>query len=100
MAFAFLQDVPISWPVYGQIRAELGEPPPAGLVVHVVMETERGLRYLDVWESKEAFTAFVEARLHPAVDRGLARAGLSRKTEPTTTPITVREVWVGEGRMA
>jgi hypothetical protein len=97
MAFAFLQDVPISWEVYRHIRSQLGEKPPAGLVVHVVIETENGLRYLDVWESREAHHAFVEEKLHPAVARGLARAGVTRPGEPETRPITVREVWAGSG---
>lgn len=97
MAFSFLQDVPISWEVYQHIRSQLGEKPPPGLVVHVVMETETGLRYLDVWESREAHQAFVEKTLHPAVDRGLTRAGLSRQREPETRVVTVREVWAGSG---
>ena len=42
MAFAFLQDVPISWEVYQHIRTQLGDQPPPGLVVHVVMETASG----------------------------------------------------------
>lgn len=99
MAYAFLQDVPIGWETYRHIRAELGEVPPDGLVVHVVLEREGGLRYLDVWESKEAHARFVETRLHPAVDRGLSRAGTSRKSEPVTQPVTVREVWTGPGRV-
>ncbi|WP_242333614.1 MULTISPECIES: hypothetical protein [unclassified Anaeromyxobacter] len=95
MAYAFTQDVPIGMEVYRQIRAELGDRPPPGLVVHVVIELEKGLRYLDVWESQEAHRRFVETTLHPIVARVLARAGVARAGEPTTQPITVREVWAG-----
>ena len=95
MAFAFLQDVPITWQVYTHIRALLGEKPSPGLIVHVVMETDQGLRYLDVWESREAHHAFVEETLHPAVARGLSRAGVARPPEPETRPVTVLEVWAG-----
>jgi len=97
MAFAFLQDVPITWEVYKHIRAELGDRPPPGLVVHVVIETENGLRYLDVWESRDAHRNFVEEKLHPAVARGLSNAGVARPEEPQTRPVTVREVWTGPG---
>jgi hypothetical protein len=96
MAFAFLQDVPIRWELYREIRAELGEKPPPGFVLHVVIETAQGLRYLDVWESREAHRAFAEGTLHQVVPRVLARGGITRPpTEPRMDAITVREVWFG-----
>jgi len=98
MSYAFTQDVPIPWAVYQQIRANLGDGAPEGLVVHVVIETEKGLRYVDVWESEQAFRTFVETRLHPAVATALAHAGVSRRPEPQSHPISVREVWIGKSR--
>lgn len=99
MPFAFTQDVPITWEVYQRIRsgldAALGGRPPPGLIVHVVMETEKGLRYLDVWESREAHRSFVETTLHAVVDRALSGAGMARRAEPETHLVSVREVWVG-----
>jgi hypothetical protein len=100
MSYAFTQDVPIPWAVYQQIRANLGEGAPDGLVVHIVIETEKGLRYVDVWESEQAFRTFVETRLHPALAPVLARAGVGRPPEPQSHSITVREVWVGTSRAA
>jgi len=93
--YAFTQDVPIPWPVYEQIRKELGLAPPAGLVAHLVLQTETGLRYVDVWESKEHCDRFFDERVHPAVDAVLARIGRSRAAtgEPCSTPIVVKEVW-------
>jgi hypothetical protein len=95
MSYAYIQDVPINWAIYERIRAELGWETPPGLVAHVVVETAGGLRYIDVWHSKEDADRFFESRVHPAVDRVLAKAGRSRAQtgEPCSTPIEVKEVW-------
>jgi hypothetical protein len=94
MPYAFTQDVPITWPVYEQIRRELGEAVPRGLIAHLVIETEKGLRYLDVWESKEQCMEFLSGRIHPILGRIMARAGIARpEREPSQDPIEVREVW-------
>lgn len=105
--YSYTQDVPIPWQVYEQIRAELGTSPPPGLILHLVLQRdEGGLRYLDVWESKEQCERFMDERIHPAVDRVFAKQGLSRPKmgEPCQTPIQVHEVWAPqqllEGRVA
>jgi hypothetical protein len=93
-AYAFTQEVPISWEVYQQLKAEIGEDPPAGLIVHVVQKTDQGLRYLDVWESREDFARFARQRLHPALQRVFARLGMARPSqEPVSHVVDVREVW-------
>jgi hypothetical protein len=43
-----------------------GDVPP-GAMFHVVAVTEGGVRVTDVWESAEAFNAFVQNRLMPGV---------------------------------
>jgi hypothetical protein len=95
MPYAYTQDVPIPWPAYERIRAELGTKPPDGLIVHLVMKRESGLRYLSVWESKEHAERFIDERVHPAVDKVLALVGRSRAEigEPENVPIEVHEVW-------
>lgn len=93
--FAFTQDVPISWEVYQQIRAELPAQAPPGLVVHLVVETAQGLRYVDVWESREAHATFMEQTIHPIVNRILPKALGRRPPEPVTTPLALREAWTG-----
>jgi hypothetical protein len=95
MAYAYTVEVPIPWSVYEQIRAELGWEPPPGLITHLVIETREGLRYLDVWESKQDCDRFFRERVHPAVDRVFARVGRSREQtgEPNPTLIQVKEVW-------
>ncbi len=42
---------------------------PAGGMFHVAAVTDRGLRITDVWESAEAFQAFVNNRLMPGVQQ-------------------------------
>ena len=50
-----------------------GEAEP-GCLFHWVTKTEDGTRAVDVWESTEAFTRFLDERLGPVLcDRGLAR---------------------------
>jgi hypothetical protein len=41
-----------------------GDAPPGGLF-HVAAVTEQGLRVTDLWDSAEAFQAFVDQRLTP-----------------------------------
>ena len=94
MSYAFVQDVPITATIYAQIRANLGAAPPQGLIVHIVQKTERGLRYVDVWESEADWDRFVEERLHPAVGQALARAGFQAPpVEPTREQFEVVDVW-------
>ena len=94
MAYAFVQDVPITPEVYRQLMAEIGDERPQGLVVHVVARTETGLRYLDVWESKEAWERFRDARVHPALDKVFKRIGFQPPSaEPPMQELDVVEVW-------
>jgi hypothetical protein len=93
--YAFTQDVPIDAAFYARIRAGLGPETAKGLVVHVVYELpEGGLRYLDVWESKDDFDRFVEDRLHPVV-HGLLHEifGDELPPEPEQIPLSVIDVW-------
>jgi hypothetical protein len=94
MAYAWMQEVPISMEVYQQLKAELGPEIPGGLIVHVVSQTERGLRYLDVWESKEDWERFRDVRLHPALGRVFSKIGFQPPAgEPPMQELDVREVW-------
>jgi len=89
--FAYTQDVPIGRELYGRISAAIGEEPLEGLLVHIVVERENGqLRYIDVWESKEAYALAMDTRIHPAVD--VAFGGSRPEGEPTSQPLTVVEL--------
>lgn len=100
MGYAFTQDVPIDAALYERIIEGLGEEPPKGLIVHLALELpEGGLRYVDVWESEEAWDRFAEERLHPVV-HPLLRSQLGQNSpppEPERTPLAIIHVWQGTG---
>jgi hypothetical protein len=56
---------------YDAMRREvnLEADPPSGGKLHVAAFDERGLVVVDLWDSPEAFNAFVETRLMPAVGK-------------------------------
>ena len=88
--YAFIQDVPINEELYAQIRANLGSEPLPGLLVHLVVRREDGLvRYIDVWESKEACNETFERRIHPAVFAAFKEAKFRPSGEPSRTEVTV-----------
>jgi hypothetical protein len=95
MTHAFTQEVPADKAFYARIKERLGDAPPPGLVVHVAIENpDGGLRYIDVWESEEAWQTFAEERLHPIVHGLLAEVfGDERPPEPSQSPLSVIHVW-------
>jgi hypothetical protein len=97
--FAYTQDVPIGLDTYGRIVDAIGPEPLAGQIVHLVVEKEDGtLQYIDVWESREAFDAAMNERIHAAVDA--AFGGARPAQEPTSTPLAVVEVWCNAARVS
>jgi heme-degrading monooxygenase HmoA len=95
MSYACVQDVPIGWEVYQQLMAELGDAPAEGLVVHLVVRRPSGLRYIDVWESREARQRFLDQRIHPVLPRLLVRSGIRVQGEPPPDEVEVLEVMRG-----
>lgn len=94
--YAYTQDVPIGQDLYAKIRKALGDEPLAGMLVHVVLERENGhLRYIDVWESKEACDAAFEKRIHPAVYSVFKEAKFRPTSEPTRVEMPALEVAFG-----
>ena len=63
MTYAFTYDVPITTEIYARIKEGLGPERPTGLIAHLTLQIENGLRYIDVWQSKDDFEAFAESRL-------------------------------------
>jgi hypothetical protein len=49
--------------------------PPEGILFHVHFEQDGSVRIVDVWESKEAYETFRDARLLPAMQAVLQRHG-------------------------
>lgn len=75
MIYAFTQDVPIDFATYELVIANLGPEPLDGCLLHLCLgRPDGGLRYIDVWESKEQCAAAFDERIHPAVDRALGGA--------------------------
>jgi hypothetical protein len=100
MAYAFQQDVPINMDIYRTIAERLGETPPDGLILHLVIEQDRGLRYIDVWESQAHHQRFVDERLHPIIGDVLRGAGFATMPpEPETVVLEVTDVWGAVGRL-
>lgn len=97
MPFAFIQDVPANAEMYGKIRAELGDAPPEGLIAHIVQELDAGgLRYTDVWASRELWDTFRNVTLEPVVTGVLAGYGIPHNDEDISVEeITVLDAWIG-----
>jgi hypothetical protein len=94
MAYAFTLDVPADEELYAEIRAELPSTPPAGLVLHLVVPGEMGLRYIDVWESQQAWEEARDTVLEPAAGRVLGRHGLPHDESLTRfQELTAVDVW-------
>ena len=91
MAYAFTQDVPIDEAGYRRVMQDLGTEPLDGLVVHLcVRRADGGLRYIDVWESKEACARAFDERIHAAVDA--AFGGSRPGTEPEVNVLDLIDI--------
>jgi hypothetical protein len=95
MVYAWTQDVPIDTDFYDRVTEALGDAPMDGLLMHLcVRNPDGGLRYIDVWESREQCDRAFEERVHPAVDAAFeAAAGSPRPSaEPRRHHLDVIEV--------
>lgn len=91
MVYAWTQDIPIDAEFYDRIADALGDAPMDGLLMHLCVQNPAGgLRYIDVWESKEHCDRAFDERIHPAVDA--AFGGARPPVEPTLTELQVVEV--------
>ena len=100
MTYAYTYDVPIDTDIYARIKDGLGPERPLGLIAHLAWRTDSGLRYVDVWQSKDDDEAFAETRLHPVVHPvvhpllqemlGFVPPG------PTRTVLDVIDAWTGQ----
>ncbi len=96
MPYAFIQDVPANAEIYALIKAELGESPPPGMVAHLVLVREGGLRYVDVWDSEASWTQFRDERVEPAVSAVLGRFGIPHEhSQVVVEEIEVIDAWLG-----
>src|ERR1700730_748280 len=84
--YAFTQDLPITPEIWERIKGRIGNDPIPGMVCHLVTRSGNGLRYTDVWESKEAAETFLDSRVHPILD------DIFGGQQPSEPPTTVLEV--------
>ena len=54
---------------YDQVIAslELDVSPPAGAILHVAGEAERGMVVAEIWQTEQTFRAYLDYRLRPAL---------------------------------
>jgi hypothetical protein len=96
VTYAFTYDVPISDEIYGRIKAGLGTQRPDGMIAHLAWRIEGGLRYVDVWESKEQSEAFADERLHPVVHPLLEELLGFVPPEPDRVVLEVIDAWTSQ----
>lgn len=77
MSYACQYDVPTDERMYQQVKALIGDNPPDGLVLHLVVNYERGLRHTTIWDSRADWERFRTERVQPAVDKVLMAAGFA-----------------------
>ena len=76
MPYACFYDVPGDERMYVQVKAHIGEEQPKGLILHMVLKREDGLRHFEVWESRQEWERFQQERVAPAVAKMLAAVGV------------------------
>src|SRR5437016_14203509 len=97
MPYAFIQDVPADEAIYRQIRELLPPDAPAGLITHLAVKREGGLRYIDVWESESDWERFRVAHVEPAVGKVLAGLGIPHIHDDVVVhELDVVDLWRGE----
>ena len=78
MSYAFVEDIAASWEDYDRFVTPLrGDQIPDGLVLHAAGPTDEGIRIVEVWESEQAWTAYLrtcgsrsdDTRPHPPTVR-------------------------------
>jgi hypothetical protein len=96
MSYACLYDVPADESFYRRVRAEIGDEPPDGLIAHLVVKRDGGLRHIEVWESQEQWERFRHDRAEPALEKVFAAAGFAeRPPRPAEEEIEVIDAWLG-----
>ena len=97
MPYAFIQDVPADEAIYRQIRDLLPADAPTGLITHLAVKREGGLRYVDVWASESDWERFRDDHLEPAVGKVLGELGIPHIHDNVAfESIDVIDVWRGE----
>lgn len=78
MSYAVVYDVPASEQTYRRVSAAIGDAKPEGLMVHLVLQAEGGLRHIGIWDSQQHWQRFRDERLQPAVHALFTAAGATQ----------------------
>ena len=101
MSYALFYDVPADEAMYRQVQELVGVELPEGLVVHLVVQTEGGLRHIGVWDSEEDWRRFHDERVEPAVHTVLTAVGFTEMPpDPPVQELELVDVWLGSDRLA
>ena len=92
--YAFTQDLPITTDVYAEIMEGVGTAPAEGCVLHAVVRIDGGLRYIDIWESRDACDRFLEDRVHPVLQAAFSAAGATLPKEPDRNEVELVDLHV------
>src|SRR5258708_35616190 len=93
MTYAFTYEVPIDTEIYARIKDGIGPEPAPGMIAHLAYRTETGLRYLDVWQSKDDWDAFEHDRVHPAGHTLLQEIPGVVPAEPSRAKLELVAAW-------
>jgi hypothetical protein len=96
MSYAFTYEVPITAEIYAAIKEGIGPQRPPGLIAHLAYHTESGLRYVDVWQTKDDCEAFEHGRVHPIVHPLLQEMLGFVPPEPPRTVLDLVDAWTSE----
>jgi hypothetical protein len=96
MSYAFSYEVPASEEMYRQVNQAIGAEPPPGLVAHLVVKADGGLRHIEVWDSKDDWDRFHDERVEPALRHVLTAAGFAKMPpDPPLEELALVDVWLG-----
>ncbi|MEA2826094.1 MAG: hypothetical protein QOG43_533 [Actinomycetota bacterium] len=79
MPYACSYEVPADEQLYQRVNHEIGSDAPEGMLVHLVLRSDRGLRHIGVWETQGDWERFRDQRVRPAVLRVLQAAGVTER---------------------
>ena len=89
-------DVPGTEDTYRRVKAAIGDEQPKGLVAHLVVGTDTGLRHIGVWDSREDWQRFHDERVQPAVHAVLTSAGFTQMPpDPPVQELRLVDLWIG-----
>ena len=96
LPYALSYDVPADEDMYRQVKARIGDEQPRGLIAHFIVQADRGLRHIGVWESQEDWQRFRDERVEPAVHAVVTAGGFTEMPPaPPVEELKVVDVSIG-----